>query len=149
MKTVRLSDTELLEHLKKQVSEHGYDVVGFGIAREAPKALLAVTVEPRKGTLKISAYDYPFEQESVIKAKKERIDANAHKGNSWKDKGITQHLFEKLDEEYNEVAMAKRAVDSHEIIYPHVNAQMIKELADLANICEMLIWHYSQRGESK
>lgn len=70
---------------------------------------------------------YPYEQTSVIKMKKQQLDRNKHKGDSWMT-CYTSFLFQKLHEEYAEVIL---------------NPFSVEELADLANIVDMLIWRYS------
>jgi len=70
---------------------------------------------------------YPHRALNVIRALEERLDANKHKGDSWK-RCEHLYLYDKLHEEYAEV-----------ILDPYNP----KELADLSNITNMLLWRYA------
>ena len=69
---------------------------------------------------------YPHEDSSVKEILKAQMDVNGHKGDTWKTCS-TMHLRDKLVEEFAEI-----------VLDPY-NPQ---ELADLANICCMLIWRF-------
>ncbi len=71
---------------------------------------------------------YPHKQLRVLRELENRLIANKHKGNSWQTCHVSI-LFSKLQEEYAEVVL---------------DTYNPKELADLSNICNMLIWRFSK-----